>query len=225
MAIIDINKLTATLMTQVAQDKGATQAKLKAAATQRATVIFNDGVIGMRKEFEEDPVTREIDGGIAAENISNTLGGGQAPDNLFAFIGFTEGDHPTEPIRKALEPTDVNGPRLGPAIKGQNTKQPTYTFTITAPKLEEIYHETPLPWGPEMSWAEKVETDIPGFARFLAAYTKNPSSRSGGGLQTKGDLPSRGGAQFTPPENGYLTRIFRNFIAAMSTKSYRQRFR
>jgi hypothetical protein len=224
----DINRLVAELTTSIAKDAGPTQAALKSIATKRATTIFNDGVIGLKKDFEESKVTQEIDGGIGASNISNTLDGGPAPDNLFSFIGFEEGDQPTEPIRKAMDPSSPHGPKLGPGIKTQDVKQPTYTFQVKAPDLEAIYAQTPLPWGDGgMSWAEQIERDngIPDFARFLARDTESKRSRSGGGLQAKGDLPSRGGAQQKAPEQGYLTRMVLDFIASMNTKSYKQRFR
>lgn len=192
------------------------QRKLKAAATQRFNVIFTDSVKGMQKEFEEDPVTREIDGGIGASNISETLGGGNAPDNLTSFIGFSAGSKPTEPIRKALDPKDRNGPKLGPTIKlSQDDRSIKYGCQVTGPKIEEIYAETPIPWAPGMSWAEKIETGISGFAHFLARFTSTPPSQSGGGLQTKAELPSRSGGEFTPPEKGYLSRIFSNFAESV----------
>ena len=193
------------------------QGKLKAAATQRFKVIFDDSVKGMQKEFEADPVTRELDGGVDASNISETLGGGGAPDNLFSFIGFDEGSKPTQPIREALDPKSRSGPKLGPTVQLPNASNglPVYGCQVSGPKINEIYAQTPIPWGPGMSWAEKIETDIPGLARFLARYTTTPPSHSGGGLQAKGDLPSRDGARFTPPEKGYLSRIFSNFAEAV----------
>jgi hypothetical protein len=189
------------------------QAKIKAAATERFKVIFNDSVKGMQKEFEEDKVTQELDGGVDASNISDTLGGGDAPDNLFSYIGFEAGSKPTQPIREALDPKSRSGPKLGPTIKLSSSETNiTYGCQVTGPKINDIYDQTPIPWGPGMSWAEKIETGIPGLARFLARYTNTPPSHSGGGLQVRGDLPSRGGAQFSPPEKGYLSRIFSNFV-------------
>lgn len=217
MARIEMAQIVRT----ITNDSG-TQAKMKAAVTERFKVIFNDSVIGMQKEFEEDPVTREIDQGIAADNISDTLGGGQAPDNLFAFIGFDENSHPTEPIRRALDPKSPNGPKLGPTIRVPGTLR--YTATVTGPKVNAIYDETPIPWAPDMSWAEKIESGIPGFARFLSVFTKSKASHSGGGLQAKGDLPSRNGAEYRVPPNGYLSRIFSNFAESVQ-RFTRQRFR
>jgi hypothetical protein len=213
----------AEIMRMVSKDTGLTNAKLKASAKERMMVAFNDGVIGMKKEFEEDKVTQEIDGGVAASNISNTLGGGTAPDNLFSFIGFKEGDNPTEVIRRSLEPSSPDGPKLGPLDKIPDNV-PHYRAIISAPNLDKIYAKTPLPWGEAegMSWAEKIETHIPGYAKFLARFTKSDVSRSGGGVQVKADLHPD---TFTPPANGYLTRIFKNFVKTVKGSSSRQRFR
>ena len=46
------------------------------------------------QEFDEHVVTREIEGGVNAENISRTLGG---RGNLFSFIGFDANANPTLP--------------------------------------------------------------------------------------------------------------------------------
>ena len=53
----------------------------------------------MVNEFESHPVTKEIDNGPEASNISNTLGG---QGNLFSYIGFQDGSNPTEIIKEIL---------------------------------------------------------------------------------------------------------------------------
>ena len=54
----------------------------------------------MIKEFLNHPVSVEISGGSAAGNVSGTLGG---ITNLFAFIGFDQGEQPIAPILTLLE--------------------------------------------------------------------------------------------------------------------------
>ena len=49
----------------------------------------------MVKEFLASPITQEIMAGPSAANISGTLGG---VSNLFAFIGFDQGEQPIAPI-------------------------------------------------------------------------------------------------------------------------------
>ena len=55
------------------------------------------------KQFNEHPVTRELEGGIKAPNISKTLPGTKDDANLFSFIGFAEGSEPTQEVRQILE--------------------------------------------------------------------------------------------------------------------------
>lgn len=196
--------------------------RMKAAATQRANEVFEDAVIGMQIEFEDHPVTREIDEGLYARNISRTLGGGNAPTNLYAFIGFSTDDpvSPLEPIRDALDPSSAVGRFIGPQMryvrKDLKDGNARFIFDVAAPNKEAIYKATPMPWAPGWSWAQKVETHIPGFASFLAKYMGYPS-QSHGGIQAKdrnGNLVEvRPGAQYRAPAGGYLTGIFDSFIA------------
>lgn len=218
MATIDTAKILAIL------SKDAT-GKLYAAAAQRAKQVFNDAVIGMQQEFEEHPVTREIDGGISADNISETLLGGDGPQNLTSFIGFPEGSHPTEPIRRRLSPTSADGPKLSRGVN-VSTTAPRWEFTADITRTRKsIYANTPIPWAPGLSWAEKIETDIPGFAHFLDKYMESDRSRSGGGIQVEGEVRQ---ADFTPPVNGYMDKIFEDFldqIRAYARGGLRTRFR
>lgn len=202
----------AQIMVQVSKDAGADRV-LRKAATERAQQVFDDAVIGLRKEFEESPITQEIDGGIGASNLSKTLVGGSsvgAPKNLYSFIGFDAGTEPTQVIRDAFNSDHKAGPKLGKAVKVQD-KVPRYQFKVNGPKLDEIYAQTPLPRMPGLSWAEKVETYIPGFAQFLNKFMGDPS-KSGGGIQVHHDK-LRPGASFTKPEGGYLKGMVANFYA------------
>ena len=54
----------------------------------------------MVQEYLNHPVTKEIDNGPEASNISSTLGG---EGNLFSYIGFEEGSEPTESVKEILE--------------------------------------------------------------------------------------------------------------------------
>ena len=54
----------------------------------------------MIQEFLNHNVTKEINLGPNAENISGTLSG---YGNLFSFIGFEKGDDPIKPILDILE--------------------------------------------------------------------------------------------------------------------------
>ena len=60
----------------------------------------NRALRAMLLEFNSHPVTKEIEAGPRAQNISGTLGGA---GNLFSFIGFDDGDNPIAPVRRILE--------------------------------------------------------------------------------------------------------------------------
>lgn len=210
MATIFMKKITERIY------KHPTSGKLDKAIKARADVILENATIAMQRDFEEHPVTREIDGGIGSANISNTLGGGSAPKNLFSFIGFDGGSDPLTPIRKRLYSDKKSSSGITMVKIGQDTRGTLmrYQFKVSAP-FEQIYKETPIPWATGLSWAEKIETEIPGFTKFLPAYgLKN--SRSGGGVQLENDV--RGGS-FTPPEGGYLRGIFEKFVSRIKGKT------
>jgi hypothetical protein len=205
---------------QVAKDASG---DLKAAAEQRAKEVFDDAAMGLMKDFEESRVTQEIDAGIGSANISDTLRGGEGPENLFSFIGFTEGDNPTEEVRKRLNPTDPDGPKL--RYVGKDPSVARFTFEVNVLETKEsIYRATPLPWAKGLSWVKKIETTIPGFGRFLARFSNTDSSRSGGGVQVKSTLRA---ANYVRPKDGYLTEMFNRFverIRAYNKSGFKRRF-
>jgi hypothetical protein len=202
MAKIFMKKITERIYNQ------PTSNKLDKAMRAKANVIFENAAIAMQREFEEHPVTQEIDGGIGSDNISKTLGDGKAPNNLFSFIGFRGGDKPTGPIRKRLDPANKDGPQIAKLGEDRRGSSVRYQFRVSVP-FEDIYAETPIPWAKGMSWVEKMETNIPGYSHFLPEYgLKN--SRSGGGVQIEKEVRED---EFTPPEGGYLKGIFARFAA------------
>ncbi len=189
-------------------------AGLEKLATKHATKLFNEAVADLKDDFEQSDVTQELDRGIGSPNISHTLRGADAPENLYSFIGFTAGDKPTDEIRDRLEPTHSDGPKLRLRGKDKRSTAIRYQFVVDAPKEEKIWKATPLPWAPDMSWAKKIETGIAGFASFLPRFMGDPS-RSGGGIQAKkkdGSLQVLRNADFTPPEDGYLIGMFKRFL-------------
>lgn len=207
MATIFMKKITERIY------KYPTSNKLDKAIQARADVIFENATIEMQREFEEHPVTREIDAGIGSRNISGTLPGANSPpNNLFSFIGFDSGTDPTGPIRKRLNPSNPEGPKMVKVGKDPRGTTIRYQFKVSAP-FEQIYKDTPIPWAKGLSWAEKIETSIPGYSHFLQKYLPTPEpSHSGGGIQIKKEVRQ---ANFAPPEGGYLTGIFARFLARM----------
>lgn len=124
----------------------------------------------MIAEFRTHPVTREIDGGINARNISGTLGN---ITNLFSFIGFESGDDPIAPIEDLLLRTDIRFVKIN--------KQ-AIEFEVTLPEAQEIFKATPLPWASGRSWAKGIESGLSGLGYYVKKSSS--SSRSGLGIQT-----------------------------------------
>ena len=68
---------------------------------------FYPAVYEMIDEFENHPVTKEIEGGVDSENLSDTLRGkfkNESGKNLFSFIGFLAGTYPIAQIRQFFDP-------------------------------------------------------------------------------------------------------------------------
>lgn len=120
------------------------------------------------EEFDSHPVTQELEAGINSSNVSGTLGG---YGNLFSFIGFNEGDKPTEVIRRKIKNIRLIVRQGGGQI----------SYSIISPKIENVFKDTPLPWA-NRSWARGIETELPHVAKYIHKKSYQKSSRSGRGF-------------------------------------------
>ena len=68
-------------------------------AQVRARRTFEKAKALMISEFNNHPVTKELEAGVSAANSSGTLNG---YGNLFTFIGFSTGHKPIPPVRNLL---------------------------------------------------------------------------------------------------------------------------
>jgi len=161
---------------QVLLDKQSAVA-LKNTFEKTITLQFNNIKRQMINEFLDHDVTKEIKAGPESQNISNTLGG---YGNLFSYIGFYEGEDPTDPITELLEKTNIQFSRLidGGAV-----------WNVYMPAKEDIWEVTPMPWAEGRSWAKGIETGISGLGEYFYTLRREmPNSRSGSGLQLKSKL-------------------------------------
>jgi hypothetical protein len=124
----------------------------------------------MIREFLNHPITQEIRSGPSGSNISGTLGG---VSNLFAFIGFDDGDDPIAPILQVFESVEISF--SGDIPMGNK-------FNINMPTSEDIFSVTPMPWAAGRSWAQGIERGISGLGYTLRK--KSPQSRSGEAVQS-----------------------------------------
>lgn len=169
---------------------------------------FTPATRQMRQDFEDHVITQEIDAGMnygnQAGNPSDTLAG-NSPKNLFSFIGFDAGTHPTNAIRNRLKESSEAGPEM--ITLPVKKRRFIYEFEIRGPDLDKIYAATPMPWAGGLSWAEGIEQGIPGLSRFIP---RDGSGRSGGGIQAKVDFRNGQSAKSKPTP--YLSEIVKKFI-------------
>ena len=152
----------------------------------------------MIKEFLSHPVTAEIMGGPSSSNISGTLGG---VSNLFAFIGFDQGEQPISPILTLLEGVDLI------YDKEIRSKGIGVSFNASLPDAETIFAVTPLPWATGRSWAEGIERGLSG----LGYLIRKSGGRSGAAVQSRVNKV-RGGR--------FQNRAYISFLI----KKYKKRF-
>ena len=153
----------------------------------------------MITEFLANPVTQEIMAGSGGVNISGTLGG---VSNLFAFIGFNEGDDPIAPILALLEGVTL---KYESEIKG-STRGFGVNFRVTLPLAEDVFAITPLPWATGRSWAEGIERGLSGLGYLL----RKNKGRSGAAVQTR--VKIRGGKfQNLPYISAFLLKYKKKF--------------
>jgi hypothetical protein len=153
----------------------------------------------MISEFLALPVTQEIMAGPNGVNISGSLGG---VSNLFAFIGFNQGDDPIAPILTLLEAVNL---QYDSDIK-RSTRGFGVNFKVNLPLPEEIFAITPLPWATGRSWAEGIERGLSGLGHLL----KKSRGRSGAAIQTR--VKVRGGKfQNTPYISAFLKKYKQKF--------------
>lgn len=179
----------------------APNARNKAFAYEKLTEKIEDVKKKFMDEFETHPITKEIEAGNDAKNISKTLIG---RGNLFTFIGFNLGDQPITELREALDGSFKVKKKL---ISFR--KHGRHQFVISVPTLKELEKITPMPWDKTRSWLRGIESGISGLSKYM--YEKNgyfDKSRSEKGLQAKGPIKDRGGVKFV--NSRYMSRMLRS---------------
>ena len=149
----------------------------------------------MISDFLQDQITMEIMGGPNSPNISGTLDG---VTNLFAFIGFDEGDQPITPILTLLEETNIQFSKLNTA----SNRQTGMEFKVNLPTPEQVFAVTPLPWASGRSWAHGIERGLSGLGYLL----RKKKGRSGAAIQSR--VKVRGGRFKNRP---YISAFLRKY--------------
>lgn len=145
--------------------------EVKQAAREAAAAALEKQKGDLINEFNNHPVTKEIESGPNASNQSRTLGG---EGNLFSFIGFDNSDNPTSPVREL-----INRIKLSSATA--KVSENIIKYKVEVPSEGEFGAVTKMPWEAGRSWLFDIEKSISGLGQYL--YGKFQKSRSGSGLQ------------------------------------------
>ena len=152
----------------------------------------------MLSEFDDHPVTRELD-----QKTNATPSAFVSRGSLFGFIGFDRSDEPTHIVRQMLNSSELKFIRI---------KRETVDFKVFYPSKEELFEATPLPWASGRSWLRGIESGLSGLGQYL--NIESDESRSGGGIQSESNARS---GRFTNTK--YISEILNNFIEKINKLS------
>ena len=181
--------------------KVANSKKLRRHMDQVAKKRFDHAKKQMVKEFDHHSVTRELQAGPEASNLSDTLGG---YGNLFSYMGFATGTDPTALVRSFL----INSIKLKKSSKASKLH---VNYSISLPSLQDFDFAT-MPWEGGKSWISGVETGVSGFNYYMAKAAE--ASRSGSAIQIDGKLRGRGSSAGIK----YMSRMLSNFRKRITQK-------
>ena len=150
-------------------------------------------------EFNNHPITKEIEAGPDANNTSGTLGG---YGNLFSYIGFYEEEDPIELVRLLLNEYELKKPKV--VIRKSNIQ---YKFRVIGMTKKRLFAATRLSWLGK-SWLQGIESGISGIGKYLhdSADYLHGNSRSSTGIQSSQRI--RGGA-YRPTQ--YISALLNSF--------------
>ena len=184
--------------------KAAVQSMGQKALRDQAFKIMQQKLVEAQKEtineFNQHPVTAEIEAGPRAENLSGTLGG---YGNLYSYIGFNQGSNPVDTLRGFLtkRPKVFKTSRF---VKSQSSAE--FRFRVQLPTFAEMEALSPSPYEGR-SWIKGVERGISGLGYYLhSGAGQLAGSRRGFGLQTENRLRAM---TFKPVR--YMTNILGKF--------------
>jgi len=181
---------------------------LKSAARSLAEEVFEDKKDKLIEKFENHPVTKEIDQGPDAANISGTLGG---YGNLFSFIGFDYSSSPLDIVRVALSRIRLRTSSPTVQVVGNKVE---ISYKVIDNDVKNLAGKTPMPWESGKSWLFSIERGISGFSNYLNGLFNASRSRSGAGVQSKN--PTRSG---TFKNTSYFSKMYNDFVKSLGIKN------
>jgi hypothetical protein len=147
----------------------------------------------MVTEFFNHPVTKEIDDGPDAENLTGSLNG---YGNLFSFIGFDFGTDPIGRITSLLYSTQ----------RGIVSTSGISFLRVKMPTPEDVWNITPMPRQEGRSWAKGIESGISGLNYYFYLQKRNEKSHSTMAFQVE---RVRNGFRYTPQK--YITNLLKGY--------------
>ena len=194
--------------------------KVKSITLARARSIVEEAQQAMIEEFDENPITQELED--ETKDGSDFLPGGYG--NLFSFIGFPAGSQPTEDIRKVL--LDGNTIQLNRAsettVYSSNNNIKFVFRVINIPTILDVEAKTPYPSDKmEGSWVHGIEHGIFGFSSYLFDTEGINNSRSEIGIEAK----TKNGTMILVRQAEYQARVYvseilSNFIKNLKSNNY-----
>jgi len=190
--------------------------RLEKIAREKFEIIKNQ----MLDEFEQHPVTVELDAGPSSSNTSRTLSG---YGNLFTFIGFPSGYDPLGEVRTRLNQT---------ILKKVSFTKGKLNFLTSEPSREELFSITKFSdfrndFEGSRSWLDGIETGISGLGYYLYLAGKDvEGSRSGPAIQLKGGKKAEsafGGSSTGGAIQNQRTRYTRTSYISGILRSFRDR--
>jgi len=169
-----------------------------AAAKAEAGKVLSEQKEILINEFNNHPVTQEIEAGPEAGNLSGTLGG---KGNLFSFIGFDDADTPIAPVKELLNKITLGTMR-------RNNAKGVLNFKVNMPSEEEFEAVSKMPWENGRSWLFEVERAISGLGNYLYGQFKN--SRSGTGYEVSSPVDTK---TFSPVP--YFRTMLEKFVSKL----------
>ncbi len=149
-------------------------------------------------QYDQHPVTQEIEGEETASNLSGTLNG---YGNLFSFMGFSQGSNPTVAVRNFLK-------SFIQLKKSSKARGNHIEYRVKMPSMED-FDFAQMPWEGGNSWVRAVEVGMSSFSYYMDKASK--ASRSGKGIQIDNKL--RGRSSSGVP---YLTQMLNEFRKRLS---------
>ncbi len=198
-------KRISDFITRKVKESKVVQFALRKVVELRIRPLFNQIRQEMLDEFDNHPITQEIDMGPKLGYQSKFLRG---YGDLFSFIGFDRNDNPTEPVRKLIK-----GMRLfSVTSKGLDWIYEVRNFPTSA----DIFAVTPMPWKDGESWARGIEKGISGLGRYLNIEYRD--GRSGAGIQVKTQKSFREPFIATKYISEIVNKYRNQFLAISNTK-------